>query len=397
MKAFTGRAAAGRASHQGSFGNVPRPYKNLAPPHNWRAACGSRRDSGTSPAAVLDNWETTTEIDWDKLGFGLDHPGKVMYQAEWSSTNGWEGQMKEYGPLSLMPSAQALNYGQSIFEGLKARRTIADEIVLFRPNRNAARMMDGARRLCMAEVPEEMFINAMEDIVKANHEYVPPTDKGSLYIRPLLFGSGEILGLGPAPSYTFVVFCAAVGSYFKGGQLSPIDLVIEDRFHRAAPGGMGGTKAAGNYSPVLLTQRAARTKGYSDVVYLDAKTDQYLEEVSSCNIFVVKGKTIKTPPLLGTILPGVTRESIMELAAARGYDVEEAPVSVSEALEADEVFTTGTAVSVSSVGSLTCNGEKYMYGNGSTPTPIALELYEALTEMQTGRVEDPFGWVHPVC
>lgn len=271
-----------------------------------------------------------------------------------------------------------------------------------------------------------------------NRDYVPPPGKGALYVRPLLFGSGPILGLGPAPTYTFAIFAASVGAYFKGGQLTPIDLIVEERFHRAAPGGMGGTKAAGeraapdfesssmgplihdvtpaaactlillrwpgvivvhapktiasvlcsgtewrvalprattlllnalsnlltltlalsltprgapppappaagNYSPVLVTQLEAKKSGYSDVVYLDAKSDTYLEEVSSCNIFVVKGKSIRTPPLSGTILPGVTRKSVIELARSRGYTVEEEMVSVTEAMEADEVFTTGEA------------------------------------------------------
>eukprot|EP00803_Ostreobium_quekettii_P001786 evm.model.scf_3527.1 EVM.evm.TU.scf_3527.1 scf_3527:2259-7100(+) len=361
------------------------------------SASGGGRSAGIGSAVAIDSTACKEDVDWDNLGFGLDYNGQVMFHAEWTSDEGWQGRLQDYGPLSLMPSAQALHYGQSIFEGLKATRTAKGRVALFRPSRNAARMRDGANRLLMPVVPEEMFINALEEIVKANVEYVPPLGKGSLYIRPLLFGSGPRLGLAPAPSFTFIIFCAAVGSYFKGGQLTPIDLVVEERFHRAAPGGMGGTKAAGNYSPVLLTQRGAQAKGFADVVYLDAKTDTYLEEVSSCNIFIVKGKTLKTPPLSGTILPGVTRESILELASARGYNVEETPVSVHEALEADEVFTAGTAVVVSPVGSLTYKGKKHVYGDGKNPTPIALEIYQALTDIQTERAEDPFGWVHPVC
>ena len=294
----------------------------------------------------------------------------------------------------------------------------------------------------------------LSQTVAANVGHVPPVGKGSLYLRPLLLGTGPILGLGPAPSYTLVVYCAAVGSYFKGGQLTPIDLVVETRFHRAAPGGMGGTKAAGNYSPVLVTQLAAKQGGYSDVVYLDAKTDTYLEEVSSCNIFVVSGRTIRTPPLQvraapsaalrcvacclpesesarlrtppctaphqpahvctqhpasarlarppapppqGTILPGVTRRSIIELARARGFTVEEVPVTVEDALAADEVFTTGTAVVVSPVGSLTYQGRRVQYGTPGQPGPVALELYDQLTGLQTEKYADPFGWVYPVC
>lgn len=209
----------------------------------------------------------------------------------------WEGSLQPYGPMQLYPSAQALNYGQAIFEGMKAQRSANGRIVLFRPDCNAERMEQGAARLSMCSPPQDLFIEAVKQTVIANQDFVPPPGKGSLYLRPLLMGTGPILGLGPAPSYTFVIYCAAVGSYFKGGQLTPIDLIVETRFHRAAPGGMGGTKCAGNYSPVLVTQLAAKKEGYADVVYLDAKTDTELEEVSSCNIFVVKGKTIKTPPL----------------------------------------------------------------------------------------------------
>jgi len=314
-----------------------------------------------------------------------------------ASPNEWSGDLQPYGPLPMYPSAQALNYGQAIFEGMKAQRSAKGRIVLFRPDCNADRMAAGAARLSMAAPPADLFIRAVEETVRANADFVPPMGKGSLYLRPLVMGTGPILGLGPAPSYTFCVYCAAVGSYFKGGQLTPIDLIVETRFHRAAPGGMGGTKCAGNYSPVLVTQLAAKREGFSDVVYLDAKTDTYLEEVSSCNIFVVKGRTIRTPPLQGTILPGVTRRSVIELARTRGYSVEEVPVSVSDAMEADEIFTTGTAVVLSPVGSLTHEGVRRQFGVPGEPSPIALELYDALTSLQTEKSDDSFGWVYPVC
>lgn len=220
-----------------------------------------------------------------------------MYVGEAAADGTWTGTLQPYGPIPLEPSAQVLNYGQSVFEGMKAQRSAKGRIVLFRPDCNAARMQEGAARLSMAAPDASFFINAVTQTVLANQELVPPQGMGSLYVRPLLLGTGPILGLGPAPAYKLFVYCAAVGAYFKGGQLTPIDLIVESKFHRAAPGGMGGTKCAGNYSPVLLVQLAAKQAGYADVVYLDAKTDTYLEEVSSCNIFVVKGKVIKTPPL----------------------------------------------------------------------------------------------------
>ena len=349
-------------------------------------------------ASTAETPAPTDAIEWESLGFGLNNVGRTMYLAtcEAGSTK-WSGELQPYGPLPLMPSAQVLNYGQSVFEGMKAQRSEKGRIVLFRPDCNAERMRNGAARLSMVPPSEEEFISAVEATVKANAELVPPQGKGSLYLRPLLMGTGPILGLGAAPSYTFCIYCAAVGAYFKGGQLTPINLKVDTEFHRSAPRGMGGTKAAGNYSPVLVTQLAAKAEGYSDVVYLDAKHDKFLEEVSSCNIFVLHGKTITTPPISGSILPGVTRRSVIELARSRGYEVKEEPVSVDSAMEADEIFTTGTAVVISPVGSLTYNGKKRVFGKEGEPTPVALELYDALTGLQQERIPDDFGWVHRVC
>lgn len=320
-----------------------------------------------------------------------------MFVAHTAEDGTWEqGEVLPFGPLEIHPAANVLNYGQSVFEGMKAYRSVKGRIVTFRPTQNASRMQDGAKRLVMALPPQDLFLRGVEETVKANSGYVPPEGKGSLYIRPLLFGSGPILGLGPAPTYTFLVYCAPVGSYFKGGGMVPIELLVEDQFHRAAPGGMGGTKAAGNYSPVLVTQLAAKKQGYADVIYLDAKEDKYVEEVSSCNIFSVKGRKITTPALRGTILPGITRKSILQLAESRGYEVEEKLLSIEELLQADEVFTTGTAVVVSAVGSITYKGTKTQFHGGS-PGTVAQEMLRALTDIQVEAAEDPFGWVHPVC
>ncbi|MEW5306399.1 MAG: hypothetical protein WDW36_008866 [Sanguina aurantia] len=350
-----------------------------------------------STAVVGGQRKVKPTIDWDTLGFGLKDTASSMYVANWTAETGWQrGTIQPYGPLSLLPSAQVLNYGQSIFEGMKAQESAKGRIVIFRPDKNAERFGNGAVRMSMPPVPADMFVEAVKAVVASNADYVPPKGKGSLYLRPLLMGTGAILGLGPAPSYTFAIFGAAVGAYFKGGQLTPINLVVEERFHRAAPGGMGGTKAAGNYSPVLLTQLEAKQAGFSDVVYLDAKSDTYLEEVSSCNIFAVTGKTLRTPPLSGTILPGVTRNSILALAALRGYTVIEEPVTVTEAMEADELFTTGTAVVVCSVGSLTYRGQRRQFTAPDVPGPVTLELYTALTDIQSESAEGPAGWVVPV-
>jgi branched-chain amino acid aminotransferase len=237
----------------------------------------------------------------------------------------------------------------------------------------------------------DTFVNAVKQTVLANRRWVPPAGKGSLYVRPLLIGSGPILGLAPAPEYTFLIYVSPVGTYFKGG-LSPIDLKVETHFHRAAPGGTGGVKTISNYAPVLKTQLTAKGKGYSDVIYLDAVENKYVEEVSSCNIFMVKDKVISTPELAGTILPGITRKSIVQLARSRGYEVLERPVSVDELLSADEVFCTGTAVVLNPVGSITHGTSRVQYDGGAVGA-VSQELYEALTSIQMGISQDKFDWV----
>lgn len=331
-------------------------------------------------------------IDWDTIGFGLTET-KEMFVATCPLGGEWEaGSMQPYGPLALSPSSQVLNYGQGAFEGMKAYRSVEGRIVLFRPEENAARLRESAARMSMPGVPDDVFLRGVMDTVRANAEFVPPLGMGSLYLRPLLIGSGPILGLGPAPEYTFMVYCSPVGAYFKGGQLTPIDLLVEEEFHRAAPGGTGSAKAVGNYSPVLVSQLAAKKEGYSDVIYLDAVENKYIEEVSSCNMFVVKGKSIATPALGGTILPGITRKSVIQLARDRGFEVEERPVSIEEAMAADEVFCTGTAVVVVPVGSITYKGEKKQYCGGEV-SPVAQELYTALTDLQQEKAPDERGWV----
>jgi len=373
------------------------PAASYPPTHPRRAtspavaACAAAKPDPASMAP-------TDALDWESLTFGIQNAGPFMYKATATAEGEWEGGVVPFGPVELNPSAQVLNYGQSIFEGMKAQRAADGSILLFRPDRNAQRMRDGAKRMCMKRVPEDDFVRAVAETVTANASMVPPHGKGALYLRPLLMGSGAILGLGPAPAYTFVVFCAPVGSYFKGGQLTPLRLLVEERYHRSAPRGMGGTKAAGNYSPVLITQTKAKADGFADVLYLDAREDKYVEEVASCNVFVVKDGKLATPPAGESVLPGVTRASILELARDLGYEAEERPVSIQETLQADEVFTTGTAVVLASVGSIMYKGQEHKFGGGSEAGPLTKEMYRLLTGIQTRAegVTDAHGWAYPV-
>ena len=334
------------------------------------------------------------DIDWDKLTFSLT-PTDTMYVAETTGDEPWmPGDLRPYGNISISPAAGVLNYGQGLFEGMKAYRTAENRVVFFRPDENARRMQRGADRLKMPPVPESIFIDAVEQVVQANIDWLPPMGRGAMYVRPLLMGSGPVLGVAPAPSYSFMIYVTPVGPYFKGG-MRAIELLISDEFHRAAPGGSGGVKAIGNYAPGMMPSKMAKSKGYAEVIYLDARTSTYIEEVGAANFFCIKDKVLYTPELTGTILPGITRDSIIALARHMGYEVVEEKVSSEFAMSADEAFCCGTAAVISPIGSITHGDTKVTYGDG-TPGEITTTLYDKLTGIQNETEEDIFGWLHEV-
>jgi len=383
MRATSARATRARTTATATTARARATTTRVAGRRPTRCAVSASSDAAHA--------EASGAIDWHAMGFGLTTTA-YMFKATCELGGEWvvEG-VVPYGDLSLSPSSAVLNYGQGVFEGMKAFRTSEGELLVFRPDENAKRCEEGAGRMSMPAVPRDLFRDAVLRTVSANAEYVPPVGMGSLYLRPLLIGTGAILGLGPAPSYTFLVYCSPVASYFKGGQLTPIDLTVEETYHRAAPGGSGSTKCIGNYSPVLKVQLEAKKRGFSDVMYLDAKENKYIEEVSSCNFFCVKGKTISTPSLQGTILPGITRKSICELAAARGFTVEERNVSIDEVMNADECFCTGTAVVVAPVGSVEYKGKTVKFCDGKVG-PTSQAMYDELTGIQQGKLPDERGW-----
>lgn len=339
------------------------------------------------PSAYSDD-KSADHMDWDNLGFGLV-PADYMYTMKCSSDHFEKGRLSRYGKIELSPSSGVLNYGQGLFEGMKAYRKEDGRLTLFRPDQNAIRLQIGAERMCMPSPSTDQFIDAVKQTALANKRWVPPPGKGSLYIRPLLVGSGPILGLAPAPEYTFLVFASPVGNYFKEG-LAPLNLYVENEFHRATPGGAGGVKAISNYAPVLKAISRAKSRGFSDVLYLDSVNKKNLEEVSSCNIFILKGNIISTPATSGTILAGITRKSIIEIASDYGFQVEERAIPVDELLEADEVFCTGTAVVVAPVGSITYRGKRTEFKTGAQS--VCRELYSTLVGIQTGLIKDNKGW-----
>jgi branched-chain amino acid aminotransferase len=246
----------------------------------------------------------------------------------------------------------------------------------------------------MPPVPEEIFLSAVEQVVAANARWVPPTGKGALYIRPVLWGTGAILGVAPAPEYTFMIYVCPVGPYFKGG-MHPIALKVSDEFHRAAPGGSGAVKAIGNYAPGMMPSQNAKSDGFAEIIYLDAVHHQYIEEVGAANFFCVKDGVIYTPELSGTILPGITRASIIDLARHKGYEVIEEKVDIQFVLEADECFCAGTAAVISPIGAI-CQGEVCTSYCNNQVGPVTQELYDLLTSIQVQAGVDEFGWIRAV-
>uniref|UniRef100_A0A2N9GWJ7 Branched-chain-amino-acid transaminase n=1 Tax=Fagus sylvatica TaxID=28930 RepID=A0A2N9GWJ7_FAGSY len=249
-------------------------------------------------------------------------------------------------------------------------------------------MKIGADEMCMPAPTIEQFVEAVKVTVLANRRWVPPPHKGFLHIRPLLMGTGAVLRVTPAPEFTFLIYVTPVGNYFEVG-LKAIDLVVEHEIHRAVPGGVGSVKAIGNYAVVLKAQIKAKANGFSDVLYLDSVHNKYLEEGSTTNIFVVKDRVISTPVLGGTIFPGITRKSIIEIARSQGFQVEERLVSVEELLVADEVFCTGNAICLLPVGSITYMDRRVLYGETGV---VSRQLYTALSNIQMGLAEDQMGW-----
>lgn len=340
------------------------------------------------PSTYGDTDDEYADLDWNNLGFDLT-PTDYMYIMKCTKGDTYkQGKINRYGNIELSPSSAVLNYGQGIFEGLKAFRKEDGRVLLFRPDQNAIRMNIGAERMCMQSPSIPQFIEAVKQTAFVNKRWVPPPGKGCLYIRPLLVGSGAVLGVGPSPEYTFLVYASPVGNYFKTS--GPLNLYVEDEIPRASNGGTGNVKTIVNYSPVMKSMTKAKSEGFTDVLYLDSASKKNVEELSASNIFIVKDNVVSTPITTGTILEGVTRKSIIEIARNHGYQVEERTIPLTEVMEADEVFCTGTAISVASVGSITYKNQRFEYktSDGS----VGRELYLTLIGIQTGLIEDKMGW-----
>ncbi len=339
------------------------------------------------------------QVDFDHLGFGgvySDHMFVMEYR-----DGGWcQPRIEPYGPLSLTPGMASLHYGQSVFEGLKAFRGVDDRIRLFRPERNAERLNVSCERLCMPSVDPALFVEAVRRLVQIDHAWIPRRRGESLYIRPLLIGTEEYLEVRPAQHYLFIIMTAPARAYFHHSA-EGIALQVQDRYTRAAPGGTGFAKTGGNYAASLLPGELSRATGYQQALWLDGVEHRYVEEVGQMNIFFRFRDHVVTPALHGTILPGVTRDSIIRLLQAEGQRVEERRISMDEVLEGIErgelleAFGAGTAAVVAPVGRIGYRGGDYLI-NGGQCGPLTRSLYQAITAIQYGEAPDHFGWTEVV-
>jgi branched-chain amino acid aminotransferase len=337
-------------------------------------------------------------------GFGryfTDH----MVTIEWTEGRGWhDAQLVPYGPLELDPATMALHYGQEIFEGLKAYRRADGSIATFRPEMNARRFQRSARRLAMPELPEDLFLDALEALVEQDQAWVPDHGEMSLYLRPFMFSTEVGLGVKPASSYLFLLIASPAGAYFPGG-IKPVSVWLSTEYVRAAPGGTGEAKCAGNYAASLIAQAQAADEGCDQVVWLDAAEHRWVEEMGGMNLYFVHGSgnqaRLLTPELTGALLPGVTRDSILQVAGDLGLSASEGRISIDEwrAGNADgsitEVFACGTAAVITPVGSVRSAAGGWTVGNGE-PGPVTMRLREHLLDLQHGRRDDPRGWMHPL-
>jgi len=330
-------------------------------------------------------------------GFGTsftDH----MFTVEWTPEAGWHNaRVEPYGPLSLDPATAVLHYAQEIFEGMKAYRHADGSIWSFRPEENAARMMRSSQRLALPELPVDDFIEGVRALVEADQRWVPDAEgEKSLYLRPFMFASEAFLGVRPAHHVTFMVIASPAGAYFKGG-VKPVTLWLSEQYTRAGRGGMGAAKTGGNYASSLLAQSEAYEQGCDQVVFLDGEEMRYVEELGGMNLYFVYRDGRVVTPALGTILEGITRASIIELLGKMGHPVEERQFSIDEwrdgvaSGDIVEIFACGTAAVVTPVGALKWEG-------GETPSPASTELTmavrQALVDIQFGRADDTFGWMH---
>ncbi|BDH61959.1 branched-chain-amino-acid aminotransferase 2 [Lysinibacillus sp. PLM2] len=332
----------------------------------------------------------------EALGFG-QHFTDHMFIVEYTEGQGWhDARIIPYQPIQIDPSAMVFHYGQAVFEGLKAYKTVDGKVLLFRPDRNFARLNNSNERMVIPAIDEQFALEALKQLVTVDRDWVPNAPGTSLYIRPFIIGTEANLGVHPSKSYKFIIIMSPSGSYYKEG-INPVKIMVEQKYVRAVAGGTGEAKTAGNYASALKGQEIATAEGYSQTLWLDGKEKKYVEEVGSMNIFFKINGTVVTPALNGSILPGITRDSMIQVLKSKNIPVEERRITIDEVVEAyhngtlEEVFGTGTAAVISPVGELKYLDEKIIINDGKIGE-VSQMLYDTLTGIQNGTIEDTFGW-----
>lgn len=336
-----------------------------------------------------------------KLGFGkvfTDH----MFIMNYTTGQGWhDARIVPYGPISLSPASSCLHYGQTVFEGMKAYYGVDGVIRLFRPDQNFKRLNSSNERLAIPAIDEELCVEAVKRLVELDKDWVPRWEGTSLYIRPFIVANDDFLGVKAADEYYFIIIISPSGAYYESG-LAPVRIYVENQYVRAVRGGTGAAKTGGNYAASLLAQVEAHEQGYSQVLWLDGVERKYIEEVGAMNVFFVIDGEVVTPLLTGSILPGITRKSSIELLKSWGIPVTERRITAQELADAsdagklDEAFGTGTAAVVSPIGELKW-GDKVMNIGGGKIGPITQRLYDTMTGIQYGRLPDEHNWIVEVC
>lgn len=338
--------------------------------------------------------------DPSKLGFGqyfTDH----MFIMDYTEGKGWyDPRIVPYAPIELDPATMILHYGQGIFEGLKAYKTADGRIKLFRPNKNMERINSSNDRMCMPQIDKDFVIEAMKTLVNLDKDWIPEAEGTSLYIRPFMFATDPYLGVRPSCTYKFIIILSPSGPYYPGG-INPVKIYVEDKYVRAVKGGTGFAKTMGNYAASLKAQAEAKEKGYIQVLWLDGVERKYIEEVGAMNVFFKINGEVLTPSLEGSILPGVTRDSVIQLLKSWGVKVSERKISVQELFDAyengtfEESFGTGTAAVISPIGELNWSGKRAEINDGKIGE-LSMKLYNTITGIQNGKLEDKFGWTEEV-
>lgn len=359
----------------------------------------------------IDIRPTTTPLAAGERAKRVADPGFGRYftdnmvSARWTAERGWhDAVLQPYQPLELDPAVMTLHYAQAIFEGLKAYRQLDGRLVLFRPGENARRFQRSAARMAIPPLPESLFIGSIEALVRQDVAWVPDNREHSLYLRPFIFATEVGLGVRPSAEYRYLLIASPAGAYFPRG-LEPVSVWLSEEYARAAPGGTGEAKCAGNYAASLVAQAQAAERGCDQVVWLDAVEHRWVEEMGGMNLYFVYGSgpnaRLVTPALTGTLLPGITRDSLLTLVKDLGYSVEEGRISTRDWQEGNasgaitEVFACGTAAVITPVAQVKMAGAEWMVGDGGSG-PVTRRLRQALLDIQYGVTPDLHGWIHPI-